>query len=251
MSLPARLRELLFATLCVTIACHVAAAEPAAPHDLAAGGEITATGTAELRVPPGKVSFSIGVMTDAATSAQASAENARTYQAVEQALRQAGLTRPEIVGSQYTIFPRWVYDEATHRQRRAGFEATHTMQIETTRLDRLGVYIDAATGAGASSVSDVQFAVDNPVAARHQALTQAIQNARGDAEAMARAAGGSLGELLQLSTEQPGMMAGVSVQAMRMAGAQAPESVPTTISQSEIQVTAHVVARWKFVPAQH
>lgn len=240
-----------FAPICFAAAHQVSAAEAAGAHDAAAGAEITATGTAELRVPPTKVSFSIGVTTDAASSAQASAENARTYQAVEGALRRVGLTRPEVVGSQLTVFPRWEYDEASHRQRRAGFEATHTMKIETTRLDRLGVYIDAATGAGASSVSDIDFSVDNPAAARHEALAQAVQNARGDAEAMARAAGGALGGLVQLSTEQPGVMPGVALAEVRVSGQRAlPESVATTVTPSEIQVTAHVVARWTFVPSR-
>ncbi len=99
-------------------------------------------------------------------------------------------------------------------------------------------------------MSQIDFSAENPAAARHQALADAIQTARGDAQAMARAAGGSLGELLQLTTEQPGMMPGVTFEPLTVTAARrAPEPVETTVVPSEIRVTAHVVARWKFIPA--
>lgn len=210
--------------------------------------QIVAGGSAEMRVPPTKASFSIGVITDASTSAQAAADNARIHQAVERALERARITQREIAGSHLTVFPRWIYDEATHRQKRAGFEATHTIEIETSNLDRLGAYVDAALGAGASSVSQIEFAAENPAAARREVLAQAVRNARGDAEAMAHAAGGTLGALLSISTEQPAVVPGIRLEALATARKPAPGPA-TSISPSEIEVTAHVAARWRFVPA--
>lgn len=231
-------------------AAAAAPADTVDPRSAVAMQQIAATGTAEVRVPPSQASFSIGVITEASTAAQASAENARIYQAVDRALREARLEPREVVGSGLTVSPRWVYDEATRRQRRAGFEASHTIDIETRRLDRLGAYVDAALGAGASSVSSIDFSVENPAAARHQALEEAVENARGDAEAMARAAGGRLGELLLVSTEQPGFVPGVSFQEVTMTGSRRlPEAAGTSIAPSEIRVAANVTVRWAFVPA--
>jgi uncharacterized protein YggE len=245
--LPAALGAMLLAGA-MTVSAALAADGPDAAG-AAAIPQIAASGTAEIRVPPTKASFSLDVITDAPTSAQAAADNARVHQAVERALERARLTRKEIVGSRLTVFPRWVYDEAAHRQKRAGFEATHTIEIETPNLDRLGAYVDAALGAGASSVSQIEFAAENPAAARREVLAQAVRNARGDADAMARAAGGALGGLLSISTEQPVGVPGMRFEAVAAARKQTPGPA-TSISPSEIRVTAHVTARWRFVPAR-
>ena len=71
-----------------------------------------------------------------------------------------------------------------------------------------------------------------------------------DAEAMARAAGGSLGALVQLGTEQSGMRPGVTEVSVTGSLARAvPQAVATTLSPSEIEVTARVVGQWRFVPS--
>src|SRR5215469_12403017 len=98
------------------------------------------------------------------------------------------------------VAPRWNYDQATQRQKLAGYEATTIMQIETDRLERLGAYMDAGLGAGATGVSMVSFSAKNSDEARRRALVQAVSQARTDAETVARAGGGSLGPLLLLTT---------------------------------------------------
>ena len=110
--------------------------------------------------------------------------------------------------------------------------------------------IDAALAAGATSASDVGFSADDLDEARHRALGQAVAAARGDAEALARAGGGTLGELLLLSTERAPDYSGgglneIVVTATR---ASAPPPVPTTVLPEQITVSASVTGRWRFIP---
>jgi len=90
----------------------------------------------------------------------------------------------------------------------------------------------------------VSFELSDPETARRDALTLAVRNARRDAEAMAVAAGGRLGALLELSTgssrsgsPEPGMRA--------MAAEPASD---TQIVAGQQTVTAAVTASWTFVP---
>jgi len=205
---------------------------------------IVVTGHGEVLVPPTKASFTVSVTTTKPTAAAAGEENARTTKAVMESLKAAHLSREEITGSSLSISPHWDFSE--HPPRRTGFDATNAIQIETERLDQIGAIIDAALAAGANDVSPAEFSAKDTSQARRQALAQAIATARGDAAAMASAGGGTLGELVLLSTgsdfARPGYQE-IVVTAARRSGAVGTELIP-----SQIRVTAQVEARWRFVP---
>ncbi len=211
--------------------------------------QIVASGTAEVVIPATRASLSVEITSRAATAAAASAESARLSRAVSGALQSAGLSREEIAESRLFVGPRWEYDRAAQRQKRTGYEATTTVQIETQHLDRLGSYIDAALNAGATGISDITFSAKDSEEARRRALTEAVSRARTDAETIARAGGGMLGSLLLLTTEpqsvpRPFGQAVVSAAAI----ASVPQSIGTELVPSQIKVTAEVIGRWKFVP---
>jgi uncharacterized protein YggE len=208
------------------------------------------SGNAEEEIPPTLAEFSIGVVTSAPIAATASEENARISKAVSEALKGAGLKREEIIASQLLVNPRWEWDEKNKRQKRSAFEATNTFQIKTENLAQIGNFIDAALSAGATNASQVDFLAKDLAAARHQALSQAVAAARADAEAIAKAGGGTLAELLLLSTERDNPLGGMSPREMTFgASRRAPEPAGTEIVPSQIKVTAQIIARWKFVPS--
>ncbi len=213
-------------------------------------GQIIVTGSADVSLPPSTARFSIGVSTRAPSAAAAGEQNARLSRDVLAALDRAGLARAEIKGSNVTVNRRWEYDSSGQRSKASAFEANHTIEIETHRLAQVGVFIDEALAAGATSTSDVSFSADRIDEARREALSEAVAAARGDAEALARAGGGTLGELQLLSTEREpgypgGLLNGAVVSAARMS---APPPVPTTVLPTEITVSASVTGRWRFVP---
>ncbi len=230
------------ALLCVT----VGAANGAAAQDGSPEPQVVASGTSDVMIPATRASFAIQITSLAASAAAASAESARIAKSVSNALQAAKLTRDETAQQGLTVSPRWEYDEATHRDKRIGYQATTTIQIETDHLDRLGSYIDAALNAGATEISDITFSAKDSDAPRHRALTEAVARARADAEAMARAGGGTLGHLLLLTTEQQNAPIGVGFQEVAAAGVRA-SRVPTSIVPSQIRVTARVIGHWRFV----
>lgn len=210
---------------------------------------IVAAGTADVLIPPTTASFSIGIHTTGPSATAVSADNARLSKSVMEALLAAGVKREELIGSRLNVGPRWTWDDVVRQQKRAGYEATNTLKVETDQLDRIGVYLDAALNAGATDLPDISFSSRNSDVARHQALSAAVANARADAEAMAKAGGGGLGELLLLSTEPTNMQPGVSVEEITVTGGRRTrEPVATAVMPSQIRITAKITARWKFVP---
>ena len=217
--------------------------------DSSEGTQIITSGSSEVLVPATQASFSVEVTNTASTAAAASAESARIERAVARALEGAGLGRKEVADTRLTVGPRWVWDEATKRERKTGYEATIGIKIETEQLERIGQFMDAALNAGATGVSDVRFSAKDTGDARRRALTEAVDQARGDAATVARAGGGTLGQIVLITTE-PSRGPGVELEEIVVTGKRRDkEAVSTSIVPSQIRVTARVVVRWKFVPA--
>ncbi len=236
----------LIAALGAVCACMCPAARaqnPAAPPN----AEIVVSGEADVLISPTRAALSVDITTSGATATAASTDNARISKLVMDALKAADLPPGDVAGSRISVGPRWTYDEATRRQKRTAFEATNAIQLETDRLDKVATYIDSALSAGATGVSDVRFFAKDSSAARRQALGEAVADARRDAEVIAHAGGGKLGDLVLLSTEQSARPPGVSLEQVAMMARRNEAAASTEVVPPQIKITARVLARWKFV----
>jgi len=199
----------------------------------------------EVKVSPDRANIQISVQTRAATAAAAAAENATKQKAVIDALRQLGLRANDISTAGYSVNPEQRY-EANREPVIVGYTVVNTLSVEVRDLTMVGRIIDTAISRGANVVSSLTFYSSNTEAARREAIGLAIQRARLDAEAAARAAGGTLGGLLEVNVgayfppPRP-MDFGVRVTAAQAA----PE---TPINPGEQTVTVDVSTRWSFVP---
>lgn len=209
---------------------------------------VTVSATGEAQVTPDRARLSIGVQTQAPTAADASARNARLQRAVVDTLRALGIAADQITTSGYNVFPEQTFDPQGRRPRITGYNVQNTVVVELRRVDQVGPTLDAVLSKGANLVSSLQFYSSQAEAVRRQALQNAIQRARADAEVMAAAAGGRLGELLELNSgvapPRP-MYQEMAVQSARMA-----DAPPTPISEGTQTVTAMVSARWRFVASR-
>lgn len=243
--------------LTCTAAAGLAVAATAAngPADVAPVIEVA--GSAEIEVPPDRASFTITVLAKGPNAAAAASENARIVKGMNEALQAAGLAREEIVRTRVRTRPRWEYDASLFRSKRSAYESEYTLEVRTGELARVGAYVDAALGAGATSVSSVEFGLRDEAPSRRRALTEAVENTRRDAEAIALAAGGSLGSVLRLGSGgtagnfglNDGMLEEVVVTAKSLGRGQ--QNYATQIEESDVHIKARVVGRWQFIPAAH
>ena len=228
----------------IAMACPLGAQDTGAGDRATAGAPtITATGHGEARITPDRATVSIGVQTKAATAAQASAENARKQRAVIDALKSLGITDQEISTVEYSVYPESAPTTTDERTPRIlGYTVSNSVRVDVQHVDRLGAIIDAALGHGANAINSVDFSSSNEDEARRAALALAVQHARGDAEAMARGAGGRLGELVDLTSEA-GARPIEFGQRMAIGAA-----VATPISPGSETVAVEVVGRWRYLP---
>ena len=140
--------------------------------------------------------------------------------------------------------PEMQYDQNGQRARVVGYVVSNTVRVDVRQIDRIGPVIDASLGAGANQVHGLQFYLADPGPARRAAIADAMSRARADAEALARAAGGSLGQILELSTVEP-QMGPVMYRQPAMAVAKDMASTPIEVGEEVVRAIVHV--RWAFV----
>jgi uncharacterized protein YggE len=208
-----------------------------APH---AASEIITSGNGEASLTPDRAILRVGMETRASSAADASAKNAEKVKAVVDKLRGLGYQADSLRTVGFSVTPNYDYSEG---QKLVDYQATAIIKLTVNKLENLGSTIDAVLAAGATNVSNIEFESDDRQSGRASALSRALSAARSDATAIAEAAGGRLGRLLEVTT-QPGMhfpMAGDAVM-MRASNVALPPQ--------DVLVSVMVQARWEFVPGR-
>jgi uncharacterized protein len=207
--------------------------------------EISTSATGEARYIPDRATISMGVQTRAATAAKASAENAIKQRAVIDAIRAQGVAPEQISTVNYSLNADQQFNpQAGDRAPKViGYVATNTVRVEVRKVDQVGALIDAAIAKGANDVSSLDFHSSAPDSLRRVALADAYRQAFADATVLARAAGGQLGELIELSTNG----SAAPPQSYRMEALTG--KTPTPIETGELGLSVGVMARWRFVTA--
>lgn len=207
--------------------------------------QIAVTGRGEIKVSPDRATIQVSVQTRAATAAAAAAENATKQQDVLTAFRKLGLGNDQLSTINYNVYPEQRYEQGKEPVI-VGYNVTNTILVDVRKLDQVGPVIDAALAHGANMITSLQFYASNTEAARRSAIASAIDKARSDAEAAARAAHGSLGTLLEINIGSYSPPPPRPMVMMRAAAAQA----DTPINPGEETLSVEVSTRWRFIAGQ-
>jgi uncharacterized protein YggE len=204
---------------------------------------ISASGEGRREMAPDKATIVLGVETRARTPAAAASANADRMTAIRAALVRMGVAERDIATARYSLGLHFTGRNEADTQ----YVAANLVTVTTRQLDQVGRIIDTGLGAGANNISQLHYDLSDRTQASTQALGDAVTNARQQAETMATAAGGRLGDLVELTT-QPGEYRPYFAGDMMMR-AQA-SSAPTPVSPGTVTVTAMVTGRWRFIPGR-
>jgi uncharacterized protein YggE len=217
-------------------------------HDMMAPiPQIGVSSRGEIKVTPDRATIQISVQTRAETAAASASENAKKQKAVIDALKTLGIAASDISTSNYSVYPEQRY-EPNREPVTVGYNVTNTLTVDLKSIATVGPAIDLALAKGANMITSLQLYASNTESARQDAIAQAVRKARSDADAAARAAGGTITGLLEISisgyyTPPPRPMMDIQSRAV---GAQA----STPISAGEQTLSVDVSTRWRFAPSK-
>lgn len=160
------------------------------------GNSIVVQGSASLSAVPDKLELSFGVESQAATAKAALAANSAEMRRVIAAIKAAGATDVKTVS--VSLSPN--YREGGDIQ---SYSASNSVSATVTTVGKAGTVIDEAVEAGANQVYGPSGTVTAQAALYRQALKGAVADARTRAQALAEAAGVTLGRVTNV-VEQGG-----------------------------------------------
>jgi uncharacterized protein len=191
-----RLRTILLLAGVLVVAAAIAGV--AQPHlgrsaTPSGGTTITVTGNGTADATPDQASFDFGVTTNGATAAEALSSNASQAGAIIDALKKAGVDSADIQTTQVSLWPQ----TSSNGNRITGYQASNSVNVRAA-LAKAGDLVDAAVGAGANDVDGPSLDTADKSALYAQALKQAVANTRTKAQAIADAAGLTLGSVVRV-----------------------------------------------------
>ncbi|WP_058485055.1 SIMPL domain-containing protein [Defluviitalea phaphyphila] len=155
---------------------------------------ITARGQGTIKVKPDIAYITMGVRTEHEDAETAQSDNAKKMDEVINALKEMGIEERDIQTSNYSIYPQYDY-EAKGGERIIGYTVENTVNVTIRDINKVGEVLDTGVEKGANVSRGIQFSVSNTEEYYKKALKQAIENAKGKAEAM--------GEAINVSIKNP------------------------------------------------
>ncbi len=144
-------------------------------------------GDVSISVAPDIAYLSLGIVTETATSASATEENAKITNQVLNALYDAGIDKKDIQTQYYNIYP--MYNYADDYQSISGYNVSHGLIVTVRDISKVGEILDIAIANGVNTTSGVTFDIENKDEYYTQALLQAVDVAIDKGNAIAASVG--------------------------------------------------------------
>ncbi len=190
---------------------------------------VTVGGTGTATAVPDAAEFDFTVQTKGATAAATLNRNSTDTRAVITAVEAAGVPAASVQTAQVSLEPVTSSDGTTI----TGYTASDTISVTNVAIAKAGAVVDAAVGAGANGVSGPSLTVSAQDDLYAQALKAAVAQAKTKAQALAEAAGRTVGAVTTI------VEGGNAVPLPFSAGAKA-NSTPIEPGTQQIQATVTV-----------
>jgi uncharacterized protein YggE len=196
---------------------------------------VVTQGEATIKHAPDQAFVSISAQGRAPKGADAQKLSADAMTSLRAALQRVGISGDAIRTIGFSLQPDMEFTNGTARQK--GYVAANEIEVRVDAIEKISEVLDAAGGAGATTISGLRFDVKDRAALEHQALQGAVRDAMARAQAMATGAGKSLGAIVRIEEIPSGMG---PPRPMMMASAEAKMAAQTPITPGETEIRAQV-----------
>jgi uncharacterized protein YggE len=186
------------------------------------------------------IDFDISVQEE--NSGAAYARASKSAEQVRDILRSNGIDPKSAQVGYFAIEP--VYDYKSPKRKLVGYRVNSNVSVKLKDFTKIGAILQQLATADITDNQQLSYTLEDRDAAKSKAVEDAYRHARDSAEAVAKAGGRAVGELIYASVdtfENPGPVRPMLMAAPRMAAQAAPaptaEFTPQTVS-----ITAHVNA---------
>lgn len=217
-------------------------AQPAAPPPTRT---LSVAGQGAVRAEADRAFVTLGVEARNPKMDAARADVTRTVEAVLKLTRDLKIDPQHVHATRISIQPEYNWDGQARERTLLGYLVSRQVQVELRNLEQLGTLLEKAVDVGVNQVSDPQLDASRKRELEREALAKAVEDARMNAEVVARAAGVKLGTARTIAAQSVSAPQPI---AYRMAArATAAAGAESTYQSGEITFNASVQVEFDLI----
>lgn len=158
---------------------------------------ISLTGVGEVFAKPDIATFSFSVEAKEVDAAATQNKAAETMNAVLAYLKEVGVEEKDVKTENYTLTPRYEYPQVVcngfgycppreGEPKLVGYQVSQSVSVKVRDTSKAGEIISGVGGKGATNVSSLSFTIDDEDALKSEARKLAIEDAKRQAEELAK-----------------------------------------------------------------
>jgi uncharacterized protein YggE len=207
---------------------------------------VVVSGSGEVAAEPDLALVTLGIEAREPTLAEARAKVAATVERVLALTRELRLDPKSVSATRVQIQPDYQWNDQDRKRVLLGYLVSRQVHVELHDLELLGALLERAVDLGVNQVSDPILDSSRRKALEREAMARAVEDARLNAETLARAAGAKLGPVRSLN----GSMSGPPLPMNRFGAAMADAAPPppeATYQTGDMKFRAGVSAEFDLV----
>jgi uncharacterized protein YggE len=172
---------------------------PAFAADEARPRTVNVSGAGEVAAQPDLAHVTLGVEARKPALADARSEVSATVERVLALCKSLGIDPKRVNATRVQIQPEYSWNEKDRKRVLLGYLVSRQVQVELRDLELLGTLLERAVDAGVNQVNDPVLDSSRRKDLERDALSKAVEDARLNADTLARAAGATLGPVRTLN----------------------------------------------------
>lgn len=164
--------------------------------------ELSVVGEGKIDVIPDTAYVELGILVENEPTVKKAQERIdEISNKIIKNLEELNIPAKNIKTSNYSIYPNYKYENNTSTL--AGYNGNTILTVKVKNTEIVSKIISRATDAGANQVHGVRFTIDKPEIYREQARKKAIENAKEQAEKIAKDLNIKLGKITNMTESTP------------------------------------------------
>ena len=206
---------------------------------------VSVSGQGEISAEPDLAHLTLGVEARRPTLPEARSEVTAAVDRLLALTKSLGIDPRLVNATRVQVLPEYSWNDKDRKRILLGYFVSRQVQVELRNLEQLGTLLERAVDAGANQVSDPVLDSSRRKDLERDAMTRAVQDARQNAETLAKAAGAKLGNVRALNASAAGPV--VPVYRAKMVMAEASMAPEATFQAGDMKFSAMVSAEYDLV----
>ncbi|MCZ8133193.1 MAG: SIMPL domain-containing protein [Steroidobacteraceae bacterium] len=210
---------------------------------------LSVAGIGEIRAEPDMATVTLGVTARNPALDAARQQANRVVESLLKLTRDLKIPDAQVRSTRISVNPEYDWNEAKRQQEFRAYVVTRQLVIDLRDLEKLGALLERSVTAGANLVQEPVLDSSKRTDLERQALALAVEDARKNAEVLARAVGMAVGPARSVTGGDSTRPPGPPMPMMVMARAEMKSDAAATYQAGELLFGATASVVYDLVPA--